>query len=85
MFTGRWLPSTVKGSAAPTQMASGPIPRNSSATQQGLAREAHFDFIRDNEPSETNDPHFETVQEGRCSDNLLKWTDPSFLCGVTFR
>ena len=53
--------------------------------RQGLAREAQIDFIRDNEPDKTNDKHFGTVQEERCSDNLLKWTDPSLLCGVTFR
>ena len=40
-------------------IANHPIPRESSAAPTGVVRETHFDFVRDKETCETNDPRFE--------------------------
>ena len=55
----------VKCSAAPAQIASHPIPRQSSNCTDKNMREPHFDFIRDKDTRETNDLLFEAVQKER--------------------
>ena len=71
---------TVKGSAAPTRTPNLPILRESSAAPTNIAREPHFDFVRDKKTIEANDRHFQATQEETFPNNLLQSTVPSLLC-----